>query len=161
MFLGSGLFRLFDAQDARRPVRVGLGTDVGGGTSLCQLQTLNEAYKVQQLAGNKLTAVQAFYLATLGGARSLYLDDRVGRLAAGYEADICVLDTKATDLLAFRTQYCADIDELLFVLMTLGDDRAVRATYVGGHLAYDRDRAGGSFSYPAMTDQLSSAHDPA
>jgi guanine deaminase len=161
MFLGSGLFRLFDAQDSRRPVRVGLGTDVGAGTSLCHLQTLNEAYKVQQLAGRKLTAVQAFYLATLGGARSLYLDDRIGKLKAGYEADICVLDTKATDLLAFRTEYCNDIDELLFVLMTLGDDRAVRATYVGGHLAYDRDRAGGAFSYPAMTDQLSAAHDPA
>jgi guanine deaminase len=152
MFLGSGLFRLFDAQAPRRPVRVGLGTDVGAGTSLCHLQTLNEAYKVQQLAGNRLTAVQAFYLATLGGARSLYLDDRIGRLAPGYEADICVLDTKATDLLAFRTQYCNDIDEVLFMLMTLGDDRAVRATYVGGHLVYDRDRPGGAFDYPAMRD---------
>jgi guanine deaminase len=151
MFLGSGLFRLFDAQAPRRPVRVGLGTDVGAGTSLCHLQTLNEAYKVQQLAGSRLTAVQAFYLATLGGARSLYLDDRIGQLAAGFEADICVLDTKATDLLGFRTHYCNDIDELLFVLMTLGDDRAVRATYVGGHLVYDRDRAGGAYSYPAAT----------
>jgi guanine deaminase len=148
LFLGSGLFRLRDAHDPRRPVRVGLGTDVGAGTSLSHLQTLNEAYKVQQLAGNRLTAVQAFYLATLGGARSLYLDDRIGRLAPGFDADICVLDTKATDLLAFRTQYCNDIDELLFVLMTLGDDRAVRATYVAGHLAYDRDRPEGAFAYP-------------
>ncbi len=149
LFLGSGLFRLFDAQGPRRPVRVGLGTDVGAGTSLSHLQTLNEAYKVAQLNRTRLTAVQAFYLATLGGARSLYLDDRIGKLEAGYDADICVLDTKATDLLDFRTGYCEGIDELLFVLMTIGDDRAVRATYVGGHLAYDRDRAGDAFSYTA------------
>ncbi|HSI38945.1 MAG TPA: guanine deaminase [Xanthobacteraceae bacterium] len=148
LFLGSGLFRLFDAQDPRRPVRVGLGTDIGAGTSLSQLQSLNEAYKVAQLNKTRLTSVQAFYLATLGGARALYLDDRIGKVEAGFDADLCVLDTRATELLAFRADYCRDIHELLFMLMTLGDDRAVRATYVGGHLAYDRERAGNAFSYP-------------
>ena len=139
LFLGSGLFRLHDAMDPRRPVRVGLGTDIGAGTSLSQLRTLGEAYKVAALRGTRLGAVQAFWLATLGGARSLYLDDRIGRLAPGYDADFCVMDPKATPLLAFRTGHCAGLEELLFVLMTLGDDRAIRATYVAGHCVHDRD----------------------
>jgi guanine deaminase len=147
MFLGSGLFRLFDAVDPRRPVRVGLGTDVGGGTSLSQLQSLNEAYKVAALRGDRLNAVQAFYLATLGGAHSLYLDDRLGKIEAGYDADLCILDPKATPLLAYRSGFCATLEELLFVLMTLGDDRAVRATYVAGECVYDRDRPGDAFRY--------------
>ena len=148
LFLGSGLFKLFEATDPRRPVKVGLGTDVGAGTSLSQLQTLNEAYKVAALAGHKLDAVQGFYLATLGSARALGLDDRLGRLAPGHEADICVLDPHATPLMAFRAGYCASIEELLFMLMTLGDDRAVRATYVAGQRVYDRDRAGDPFHLP-------------
>ncbi|MFK8253280.1 guanine deaminase [Ancylobacter terrae] len=139
LFLGSGLFRLFDAVDPRRPVRVGLGTDVGGGTSLSQLQSLNEAYKVAALTGQRLDAVQAFYLATLGGAHALYLDDRLGKLEPGYEADIVVLDPQATPLMEFRRGYCAGIEELLFMLMTLGDDRAVRATYVAGECVHRRD----------------------
>lgn len=145
LFLGSGLFPLFQAVDPRRPVKVGLGTDVGGGTSLSQLQTLNEAYKVAAMAGHKLDAVQAFYLATLGGARALHLDDRIGIIAPGHEADICVLDPHATPLMDFRAGYCASIEELLFMLMTLGDDRAVRATYVAGVPVYDRARAGDPF----------------
>lgn len=148
LFLGSGLFRLFEATDPARPVRVGLGTDVGGGTSLSQLQTLNEAYKVAAMAGHKLNAVQAFHLATLGGARALHLDDRLGRLAPGYEADIVVLDPKATPLMAFRSDYCRDVVELLFLLMVLGDDRAVRATYVAGQALYDRERTGDPFRDP-------------
>lgn len=139
LFLGSGLFRLAEAKDPRRPVRVGLGTDVGAGTSLSQLQSLNEAYKVTALAGGRLDAVRAFYLATLGGAEALYLDDRLGRVAPGYEADLIVLDPKATPLLAFRTGYCRDLTELLFTLMTMGDDRAIRATWVAGACLWDRD----------------------
>ncbi|TCK23795.1 guanine deaminase [Ancylobacter aquaticus] len=152
LFLGSGLFRLFDAVDPRRPVKVGLGTDVGGGTSLSQLQTLNEAYKVAALTGHRLDAVQGFYLATLGGARALGLEERIGRLAPGTEADICVLDPKATPFMDFRAGYCSSIEELLFLLMTLGDDRAVRATYVAGRRVYDRERAGDPFM-PAVPSQ--------
>jgi guanine deaminase len=141
LFLGSGLFRLFDAQDAKRPVRVGLGTDVGAGTSLSQLKTLGEAYKVAALTGRKLDAMQAFYLATAGGARSLYLDDRIGKVAAGFDADLCVLDLKSSPLLDFRMGYCENLEEILFVLVTLGDHRTVRATYVAGERVYDRTAA--------------------
>ncbi len=118
-----------------------LGTDVGAGTSLSQLASLNEAYKVAQMTGHRLDSVQAFWLATAGGARALYLDDRIGTLAPGFEADLCVLDLHATDLLRFRMGFCESIADQLFTLMTLGDDRAVRATYVAGRLVYERDSA--------------------
>lgn len=140
LFLGSGLFRLFDAVDPRRPVRVGLGTDIGAGTSPCQLRTLGEAYKVAALRGDRLDAIQGFYLATAGGARALGLEDRIGSLAPGREADITVLDLAATPLLRERLRTHGGIEDTLFALMTLGDDRAVRATYVAGSCVYDRDR---------------------
>jgi len=136
LFLGSGLFDLRRARELG--VRVGLGTDVGAGTSFSMLQTMNEAYKVLQLAGQSLSAASAFHLATLGGAHSLYLDDRIGNFAAGKEADFVVLDPRATPLLARRSAACATLDERLFVLMMLGDDRAVAATHVLGRPAWPR-----------------------
>ena len=150
LFLGSGLFRMFDAKKVERPVRVGLGTDIGAGTSFSQLQTLGEAYKVAKLGGHALTAEQGFYLATRGGAEALRLDDRIGSLAPGYEADFVVLDLKATPLLEFRLSHARDLAETLFVLMTLGDDRAIRATYIAGEPVYERDRAE-RFVYPEPT----------
>ncbi len=136
LFLGSGLFDLRRARELG--VRVGLGTDVGAGTSFSMLQTMNEAYKVLQLAGQSLSAASAFHLATLGGAHSLYLDDRIGNFAAGKEADFVVLDPRATPLLARRSAACATLEERLFVLMMLGDDRAVAATHVLGRPAWPR-----------------------
>jgi guanine deaminase len=136
--LGSGLFQLRKAKDQTRPIHVGLGTDIGAGTSFSQLATLNEAYKVAALNAAPIGALEGFYLATLGGARALDLDDRIGALRAGREADLVVLDPNATPLLAFRNARSPSIEETLFMLMTLGDDRAVRATYVAGQLARPR-----------------------
>ena len=136
LFLGSGLFDLAQADAAG--VRVGIGTDVGAGTSFSMLQTLGEAYKVLQLNGQSLSAERAFYLATLGGARSLYLDDRVGSFAPGREADFVVLDPAATPLLARRSAACETLADRLFVLMMLGDDRAVAETWVMGEPAWRR-----------------------
>ncbi|GAB6843464.1 guanine deaminase [Methylorubrum rhodinum] len=147
-FLGSGLFQLFDALDPRRPVRVGLGTDVGAGTTLSLLKTLGDAYKVAALRGTKLDGTKALWLATLGGAEALRLDDRIGRIAPGYDADLCVLDLAASPLLGFRTGTCTSIEELLFVLQTLGDHRTVRATWVAGEPVYDNRRAGDPLRYP-------------
>lgn len=149
LFLGSGFFRAFDAKHKNRPVRVGLGTDLGAGTSFSQLQTLNEAYKVAQFRNTKLTALHAFYLAGRGGAEALYLDDTIGSVEPGYEADLIVLDLKSTPLMEYRMRYANDLAEKLFVLMTLGDDRAVRATYVAGELVYDREHVEDKFTYPA------------
>lgn len=137
LFLGSGLFRLDAAQ--RHGVKVGIGTDVGAGTSFSLLQTLGEAYKVVKLQGGTLSATRAFYLATLGSARALDLDDKIGSLAPGREADFVVLDLAATPLLAFRQARSQTLEEKLFVTMMLGDDRSVRATYVAGALAHERD----------------------
>jgi len=152
LFLGSGLFRVFDARDPKRPVRTALGTDLGAGTSFSQLQTLNEAYKVAQLNGTPLSAAHGLWLATRGGAQALYLDDKIGAIEVGKEADLIVLDPAATPLLALRSQYVKTLMEQLFVLMTLGDDRAIRATYVAGVPVYDRER-----KQPFMTpEQLGS-----
>lgn len=134
LFLGSGLFDLRAAHESG--IAVGIGTDVGGGTSLNQLRTLSEAYKVLQLQGQSLPAFAAFYLATLGGAKALHLDDRIGNFVAGKEADFVVLDTGTTALTRRRLATTDDIAEKLFALMMLGDDRAVSATYLMGKQAY-------------------------
>lgn len=137
-FLGSGYLDVFRAMDPKRPARVGLGTDLGAGTSFSILLTLNEAYKAAQLNGKKLTAGHAYYLATRGTARAMYIEDKVGSLAPGIEADVVVLNMKSTPVIKYRMQFVEDIHEALFVQMTLGDDRAVQATYVAGNLRYER-----------------------
>jgi len=137
-FLGSGHFRIGDAARADRAVRVALATDVGAGTTLSMLGTLNEAYKVARHTGFPITPVQALWLATGGAARALDLDGTIGTLAAGCEADIAVLDLAPTPLIAYRMRFCDSVEEALGVLMMLGDDRAIRATYVAGRLAHRR-----------------------
>ena len=116
-------------------MRVGLATDLGAGTGFSQLATMTEAYKVAQLNGYPLSAPCAFYLATLGAAKALCLDDRLGSISRGKEADLVVLDPAATPLLQHRMQYADDIEEMLFVLMTLGDDRAIDAVHLLGEHA--------------------------
>lgn len=138
-FLGSGCFDLRRARDARRPVAVGLGTDLGAGTSFSILQTLNEAYKAAQFHGFPLSAAQAIYLATRGNARALGLDDRIGAIEAGMEADIAVLDLMSTPLIAYRMKYARDWLDALFIQMTLGDDRAIAATYIAGQQVHCRN----------------------
>ena len=132
LFIGSGLFDLARTAGGADPVRLGLATDIGGGTSYSMLRTLGEAYKVLQLQGQVLDPLAAFYLATLGNARALGLEDRIGALSSGSEADVVVLDARATSAMAHRMERVARLEEELFVLMTLGDDRAVAATYVAG-----------------------------
>jgi guanine deaminase len=135
LFLGSGLFKLYPMLE--RGVRVGLGTDVGAGTSFSMLETLGEAYKIAQLQRQKLSATLGFYLATLGGAKALSVDDRIGNFAKGKEADFVVLDLASTPLLGMRMANSKTLQDKLFVLMSLGDDRSVAATYVSGRLAFE------------------------
>lgn len=134
LFLGSGLFPLKKTWE--KQVKVGLGTDIGAGTSFNQLQTLNEAYKVQQLQGDKLSAFESLYHATLGGAKALSLEQQLGNFNVGKEADFIVLDLQATALQALRQQRAKSIEDALFALMTMGDDRNIHATYIYGQLAY-------------------------
>jgi guanine deaminase len=131
LFLGSGLFDFTRADAAQVPLS--LATDIGGGTSLSMLQTMNETYKVARMGGTYLPALRMFYLATLGGARGMQLEGTIGNFTPGTEADFIVLDPQATPLLARRTKRSDTLEELLFALALLGDDRAVAATYVAGH----------------------------
>lgn len=156
LFLGSGLFPLHQAKNPDRPIEVGLGTDIGGGTSFSLLQTGGEAYKVAQLQQQNLTPFQALYLATLGGAKALSLDDKIGNLLPGKEADFIVIDPQATPTLQLRNQSCLsvlqrdrsynlteqtinDLQSLLFSLLILSDDRAIHRTYIAGEVAYSKN----------------------
>ncbi|WP_420065124.1 guanine deaminase [Pectobacterium colocasium] len=137
LFLGSGLFPLQTCLD--HGIRVGIGTDIGAGTTFNMLQTLGEAYKVAQLQRNKLHACQAFYHATLGGAHALDLDRYIGNFMPGKEADFVVLDLAVSPLQKMRLASCHDIYEKLFLLMTLGDDRNIWHTWVNGHCVWRQD----------------------
>lgn len=130
LFLGSGLFD--EAGLAKAGVRRAIATDVGGGTNYSLLRTLDEGYKVLQLAGQRLHPLKSFYWATLGNARALSLDDRIGTLDPGTEADIVVLDSAATPAMELRMRAANTLAEELFVLQTMGDDRSVIETYLCG-----------------------------
>lgn len=137
LFLGSGLFDLEAAVAAG--VRTGIGTDVGGGTSVSVLRTLGDAYKALHLRGQSLSGSEALFLATLGAAQTLHLDDRIGNFAVGKEADFVVLDPPEDSLSARRIGFSGDVEESFFALMTLGDDRVVHTTYLMGEVAYQRE----------------------
>ncbi|MFP6747770.1 MAG: guanine deaminase [Alphaproteobacteria bacterium] len=138
-FLGSGLFDIDRLRAPERPVKVGVATDVAGGTSFSMLQTLAEAYKVAMLKGCEFTALDGFYLATLGNARGLGLEAEIGTLEAGAWADIVVLDPAATEVLAARDELSESLEDTLFALMMLGDDRAVRQVYIRGQPAHAKE----------------------
>jgi guanine deaminase len=138
LFLGSGFFDFTRAAD--HGVKLGLGTDVGAGTSFSMLYTAGLAYQAAQAGGHRLDPFRALWLATAGGAALLHIADKVGALAVGQEADFVVLDAGATPLLSRRTRGAALADRL-FALQVLGDDRAVSRTYVMGRCAWDRDTA--------------------
>lgn len=140
LFLGSGLFKLNHVKSKETQIEVGLGTDVGAGTSFSLLQTANEGYKISQLQGQKLSPFQALFLATLGGARALNLEAKIGNFNKGKEADFIVTNLKATPLLSLRNagaipQTFEEIGDRIFALMMLGDDRAISETYILGDRA--------------------------
>ncbi|MGK0405873.1 MAG: guanine deaminase [Oleispira sp.] len=137
LFLGSGLLDIKELE--QQQVAYSIATDVGGGTSFSMLQTLSEAYKVTQLNGNKLSALKSLYLATLGNAKTLQLEDKIGSFKIGNEADFAVLDFNSTPLMALKQGKCKTLAEKLFAMIILGDDRAVQATYVAGNCVHDRD----------------------
>ncbi|NEQ43857.1 MAG: guanine deaminase [Leptolyngbya sp. SIOISBB] len=141
LFLGSGLFKIEQAKARENPVKLGLGTDVGAGTSFSILQTANEAYKVAQLRQQKLSPFKALFLATLGGARALSLDHQLGSFDPGKEADFIVLHPQATPLMALRNpeptaKTVAALADLTFSLVIMGDDRTVEATYIMGEKSW-------------------------
>ncbi len=135
LFLGSGLF---DLSKTLSYTGVSIATDVGAGTSLSMLTTLSEAYKVQQLQSNPLSAHQGLYQITLGNAQSLLLDDKIGNFMPNKEADFVVIDMGGTDLMERRMTQTKSLDEQLFVLMMLGDDRVIEETIIAGVSRYKK-----------------------
>ncbi len=129
-FIGSGLFPTMDM--ARKGIRVGLATDTGGGSSFSMLRTMAAAYEVGQLRGTPLHPSQLWWLATQGSARALRAEGRIGNLAAGMEADITVINLASTPAIAQRNARAKDIWESLFPTIMMGDDRAIKAVWVGG-----------------------------
>ncbi|MBZ8135095.1 guanine deaminase [Afifella sp. IM 167] len=138
LFLGSGLFDLVAMRRSEPPVRVGLATDIGGGTSYSMLQTAAAFYKVLALKDERLTPFEAFHMLTLGNAEALGLEGRIGTFRPRVEADLVVLDNRATPAMAQRMERVETLFEELFVLMMMGDDRSVAATCLMGAEAYRR-----------------------
>lgn len=136
LFLGSGLLDV--ARLDRVGVAVSIATDVGAGTSFSQLRTLADAYKVLQLQGQNLHPLKAFYMATLGNARALQLDNCIGNFEQGKEADFILVNLNATPLQALRQQGTTQLAEQLFALMMLGDEHNIARTYIMGTLVFQR-----------------------
>ncbi len=130
LFLGSGLFD-FEAA-ARAGMRWALGSDVGAGTSFSPFRTMLGAYEVARLSGTTLAPSALWRRHTVGAAQAIDLGERVGNLAAGMEADFVALDPQATELLARRTRLASSIEEWLFAMIVLGDDRAIARTVIAG-----------------------------
>jgi guanine deaminase len=137
LFLGSGLFdwRAMDAAGAN----VSLATDVGGGTSLSMIRTMADAYKVQALAGQRLTAWVALHAATRGAAQALQLGAEIGGFEPGQTADVCVWDWHTEPVGQRRMEVARSLHEQAFAFMTLADDRNLVAAYVAGTPRHVRD----------------------
>ncbi|WP_370310654.1 guanine deaminase [Salipiger bermudensis] len=129
-FIGSGLFDM--AGLMAQGQRIGLATDTGGGSSFSMLRTMAAAYEIGQLRGTPLHAAQLIWLATEGSARALRLDAHIGRLDRGMEADLTVLDLASTPAIAQRAERAESDWDDLFATIMMGDDRAVRATWING-----------------------------
>ena len=132
LFLGSGLFPMKALMRREKPVRVAVATDIGGGSSYSMLKTMDEAYKIQQLLGERLNPLESFYLMTRGNAEALSMEDDIGTLDVGSAADLVVLNAAATPSTRLRMETITTLPEELFLLQTMGDDRAVAETYVAG-----------------------------
>ena len=143
LFIGSGLFDVKKLRDTRKkPVTVGLATDVGGGSSFSMFATMRAAYKIAQLKGYSLHPAKAYYLATMGSAALLRMSDRIGNLEPGKFADIIVIDPRSTPLIDQRVRRANEISDVLFAQMILADDRAIAATYIAGQRLHTRAGAG-------------------
>jgi len=132
LFIGSGLFPMKKLQRREKPVRIAVATDIGGGSSYSMLRTMDEAYKIQQLLGERLNPLESWFLMTLGNAQALSMADRIGTLDAGTDADITVLNASSTPAMALKMEVVNSLTEELFLMLTMGDDRTVSETYVAG-----------------------------
>ncbi len=136
LFLGSGLFRLDKLESFG--IVTALASDVGGGDSFSMFKVMNEAYKICRLNDYNLDPIKAFYLTTLAAAKVLNLDDRIGNFEVKKEADFIVIDLNATELMSQKMKTASSISDILFNLMTLGDDRLIDEVYILGQRTYKK-----------------------
>ncbi|MCG7519280.1 guanine deaminase [Ruegeria sp. Ofav3-42] len=129
-FIGSGLFDMAGLMRDRH--RVGLATDTGGGSSFSMLRTMAAAYEIGQLRRSPLHAAQLLWLGTVGSARTLRMDDSIGNVAPGMEADLVVLDLASTPAIAQREACADDLWEAIFPTIMMGDDRAIAEVWIAG-----------------------------
>jgi len=129
-FIGSGLFEM--SALISQGHRIGLATDTGGGSSFSMLRTMAAAYEIGQLRGTPLHPSQLLWLATQGSARAMWMDDKIGNLTSGHEADIVVLDLSSTKAISQRSERADDVWEAVFPTIMMGDDRAIEDVWVGG-----------------------------
>ncbi len=139
LFLGSGLFNM--QQMKKAGIRIGVATDIGGGTSYSMLQTMGDFYKVQQMNNYHLNPLSSFYMMTLGNALILSMEEEIGTLEVGSYADIIVLNSRATSAMELRAKTINNLSEELFLLQTLGDDRSIVQTYIAGKAAKYADKS--------------------
>jgi guanine deaminase len=130
-FIGSGLFDMTLAQT----LRVGLATDTGGGSSFSMLRTMAAAYEVAQLRGQALHPSQLWWLATVGSARALHAQTRIGNIAPGMEADLVIVNLASTPAIEQATRRADDIWQAIFPTIMLGDDRAIADVWIAGRPA--------------------------
>lgn len=133
-FLGSGLFDY--GRVSKYTENITLATDWGAGNTISMFRVMDDAYKVAMLKGYKLPSMVRWYLCTLGAARALKIDSKIGNFEKGKEADFIVIDPDATDVLKYRNNQVDDIFEFLFIIMSLADERNIAATYIMGKPAY-------------------------
>lgn len=136
LFLGSGLFGWAAAEDAG--VAISLASDVGGGTSLSMQRTMADAYKVQAMAGTRLSAWALLHAATRGAAQALSLGHEIGSLEGGATADLCIWNWASSPVAQRRQQVARDLHEKVFAWITLGDERDLVESWVAGVRRYGR-----------------------
>lgn len=129
-FIGSGLCDLRGLK--ARGIPVGLGTDTGGGSSFSMLRTMAATYEIGQLRGTALHAAELLWLATAGSAEAMRQSHRIGRIAPGLDADIIALNLHSTAAITQRAKEANTIWEAIFPTIMMGDDRAIRETYIMG-----------------------------
>ncbi len=137
-FMGSGVFDLDATRGAAPGILISLASDVGAGISFSMFATMRAAYEAARFHGVSLHPAEAFWMATVGGAKAMRLDDRLGNLAPGMDADLIILDLKSTPLIARRVERAEDIFDILFAQIIMADERAIKATYVAGNIVHER-----------------------
>ena len=136
LFLGSGLFELEKLESYG--IGVSLASDVGGGDSFSMFKVMNEAYKICRLNDFNLDPIKAFYLTTLGAAKVLDMNDSIGNFEVNKEADFIVIDLNATEIISQKNKIAMGVNDILFNLMTLGDDRLIDEVFILGQRAYKK-----------------------